>query len=154
VLSIDYYPTILDLAGAPGDARHNAQVDGRSLVPLFKDPETKLAREAIYWHYPHYHPGGATPYGAVRAGDWRLVEFYEDMRVELYNLADDIGEKNDLAKKMPEKADALRRMLHAWRDSVGAQMPTANPDHDAEKDARDAAGPAKPKAIKPKAGKS
>jgi arylsulfatase A-like enzyme len=89
----------------------------------------KLRRDAIYWHYPHYHPGGATPYGAVRVGDWKLIEFFEDDHTELYNLADDVGESNDLAAKMPERATALRRQLHDWRKDVGAQMPTPNPDY-------------------------
>jgi arylsulfatase A-like enzyme len=126
VLSVDYFPTYLEIAGA---ARRE-EVDGRSLVPLLRDPDARLDRDAIYWHYPHYHPGGATPYGAVRARDWKLVEFYEDDHVELYNLADDIGESRDLAGTMPEKADAMRRKLHEWRQAVGAQMPTPNPNYD------------------------
>jgi len=149
VLSIDYYPTILDLAGldltgAPGDAAPKAQVDGKSLVPLLRDPQATLAREAIYWHYPHYHPGGATPYGAIRARDWKLIEFYEDQHVELYHLKDDVGEKTDLAATMPEKAKDLRARLQAWRASVGAQMPTPNPQYDPEKDRP--GGAAKPRA--------
>ena len=136
VITIDYYPTLLEIAGAEGDPEHNAKVDGLSLVPLLKDPQAKLARKAVYWHYPHYHSCGATPYGAVRAGDWKLIEFYEDMRVELYNLRDDIGESKDLAERAPEKRDQLRRMLHAWRDEVGAQMPAPNPQHDPAEDAK------------------
>jgi arylsulfatase A-like enzyme len=90
-----------------------------------------LKRGAIYWHYPHYHPGGATPYGAVREGDLKLIEFYEDHHVELYNLKDDIGETRDLARRLPDKAAALRQKLHEWRERVGAQMPTPNPRYDA-----------------------
>lgn len=134
VLSIDYYPTILEITGVKGDAKHNASVDGLSLVSLLKAPQGKLDRDAIYWHYPHYHPGGATPYGAIRARDWKLVEFYEDNRVELYNLKEDIGEQNDLAAKMPEKAKELRERLHAWRSKVCAQMPTPNPDYNPAKE--------------------
>jgi arylsulfatase A-like enzyme len=129
IITPDFYPTLLQIAGAAGDAKHNAAVDGVSLVPLLRDPYAALKREAIYWHYPHYHPGGATPYGAVRAGRWKLIEFFEDMHVELYDLADDIGEQADLAAKVPEKAAELRDRLHAWRKSVGAQMPTPNPDY-------------------------
>jgi arylsulfatase A len=134
VASVDFFPTYLEVAGlsTPRDAN---PVDGRSLVPLLRDPSARLDREAIYWHYPHYHPGGATPYGAVRARDWKLIELYEDDHVELYNLADDLGETRDLARSMPEKAEALRRRLHDWRKAVGAQMPTANPDHDPAEDA-------------------
>jgi len=108
-------------------------VDGESLVPVLSQAGP-LTREALYWHYPHYHPGGATPYGAVREGDFRLIEFYEDNRVELYNLQDDIGETRDLAAKLPEKAAALRKRLADWRLRVGAQMPVPNPGHDPDKD--------------------
>jgi arylsulfatase A-like enzyme len=128
VLSIDYYKTILEITGATGDPTHNADVDGVSLAPLLKDPSAQLPREAIYWHYPHYHPGGATPYGAIRSRDWKLIEYYEDNRVELYNLINDLSEKKNMAAAMPEKAKDLRNRLHAWRASVGAQMPTINPD--------------------------
>lgn len=124
VITTDYYPTILDIVRVPGDAKHNANVDGLSLVPLLKNPEAQLDRDAIYWHYPHYHPGGAAPYAAIRARDWRLVEFYEDDHVELYNLADDTGEKHDLSKSNPSKTTELRDKLHAWQQSVGAQFAT------------------------------
>ena len=90
-------------------------------------------RDALYWHYPHYHPGGATPYGAIRQGDWRLVEFYEDDRVELYDLKSDVGESKDLAAEKPEKARELRRKLAEWRKSVGAQMPSPNPNYEPSK---------------------
>jgi arylsulfatase A-like enzyme len=129
VITPDLYPTLLQIAGVKGDAKHNAAVDGVSLVPLLKDPKASLKRDAIYWHYPHYHPGGATPYGAVRAGDWKLIEFYEDKHVELYHLGKDVSEKTDLAKSEPDRAEELRKKLHAWRSAVGAQMPTANPDY-------------------------
>jgi len=129
VISIDFYPTILELAGVPGDAKHNRRVDGVSLVPILRGA-TKLDRDAVYWHYPHYHPGGATPYGAIRQRDWKLIEFFEDMHVELYNLREDIGEKNDLAPKMPDKAAELRGKLHEWRRAVDAQMPAPNPNYD------------------------
>ena len=134
VISVDFYPTILEMLGARGDPKHNAAVDGLSLVPVLKDPSARLDRDAIFWHYPHYHPGGATPYGAVRARDWKLIEFYEDMHVELYHLAKDPAETTDLAAKMPERAAQLRRMLHDWRKAVGAQMPTPNPDYDPAKE--------------------
>jgi len=126
VISVDYFPTILEMAGLPKPPEAGP-MDGVSLVPVLKDPQAHLPREAIYWHYPHYHPGGATPYGAARARDWKLIEFYEDMHVELYNLKEDIGETTDLASKMPEKAAQLRQMLHQWRQSVDAQMPQPNP---------------------------
>ena len=127
VISIDLYPTILDVVGQAGTATH--EPDGKSLVPLLRQTGP-LERDAIYWHYPHYHPGGATPYSAIRDGDFRLVEFHEDHRVELYRLSDDIGEKNDLAAAMPEKTQQLRRKLADWLKGVDAQMPTPNPDYD------------------------
>ena len=129
VISCDFYPTILEMTGARGDPEHNRGVDGASLVPLLKGAK-QLDRDAIFWHYPHYHPGGATPYGAVRARDWKLLEFYEDMHLELYNLRTDQAETTNLAEKSPEKAAELRKMLHDWRKAVGAQMPTPNPGPD------------------------
>ena len=105
-----------------------------------------VKRDTLYWHYPHYHPGGATPYGAIRAGEWRLVEFYEDGKVELYNLKDDIGETKDLIALQPQKRDELLNMLRRWRTEVGAQMPTPNPNYDAERDAEQTQGKAKAKA--------
>ena len=131
VISADTFPTLLAMTGASAPKSHT--VDGESIEPLLRQSGT-LKRDAIYWHYPHYHPGGATPYGAVREGDFRLVEFYEDGRFELYNLKDDIGETQDLAVKMPEKAAALRQKLHDWRQRVGAQMPTPNASYNPAKD--------------------
>jgi arylsulfatase A-like enzyme len=131
VISADYFPTLLAMTGTAAPKSH--AVDGESIVPLLKQTGP-LTRDALYWHYPHYHPGGATPYGAVRAGDFRLVEFYEDSRIELFNLKDDIGETNNLIHAQPEKAAALRQKLHAWRMHVGAQMPTPNPAYDPAKD--------------------
>ena len=130
VITPDWYPTILDLAGV---ARAPAQiVDGVSLVPLLRGTGT-VTRDAMYWHYPHYHPGGATPYGAIRQGDLRLVEFYEDGKVELYDLKADVGETKDLAAEMPDRARELRKKLAEWRASVGAQMPTPNPNFEPSK---------------------
>jgi arylsulfatase A-like enzyme len=142
VTSVDFFPTILEMAGATAEGA--AGIDGVSIVPLLKQAG-RLSREAVYWHYPHYH--NTLPGGAVRAGDWKLIEYFEDSRVELYNLKDDLGETKDLAAAMPEKAADLRKKLADWRKSVGAQMPTPNPDYDAAKNKQ---GPAAPK---PKAGK-
>jgi len=129
-MTIDLYPTLLELCGVSGDAAHLKNVDGKSLASLLKDPASALDREALYWHYPHYHPGGATPYSAVRAGDFRLVEFYENGKLELYDLKNDVGEQTDLAATKPEKVQELKKRLDAWRTAVGAQAPTANPDYD------------------------
>ncbi len=128
VMTIDFYPTMLKIAGLTGVAAHNKNVDGASLIPVLRDPSAKLDRD-LFWHYPHYHTGGATPHGAVRSGDYKLIEFYEDMRVELYNVKQDIGEKNDLAPKSPNLVQTLRDKLHAWRKKIDAQMPTKNPNY-------------------------
>ena len=127
VITPDFYATMLEMAGLKQE--QGQVVDGESVVPLLKRTGG-LKREGLYWHYPHYHAGGATPYSAIRAGDWKLIEFFEDHHVELYNLKDDLGEKTDLAGKLPDKAAGLRAKLVAWRDEVGAQLPTPNPDHD------------------------
>ncbi len=126
VVSTDLYRTILELSGLEGDPKHNANVDGLSLVPLLDNPSAGLDRHAICFHYPHYYPT-TTPVSSVRARDWKLLEFHEDMHVELYNLRDDPSEKTNLAAEMPGRAAQLLRLLHAWREAVDAQMPEPNP---------------------------
>ena len=126
MISTDYYPTLLEIAGLP--LRPEQHVDGVSLVPLLKGgtrPERPL-----FWHYPHYSNQGGGPGGVVRLGNYKLIEWFEDMRVELFDLRDDLSERHDLAAKMPEKTTALRRLLHEWRQNVHADMPTPNPDYD------------------------
>jgi arylsulfatase A-like enzyme len=124
VTSPDIYPTFLEAAGAP--LRPEQHVDGVSIMPLLKGEQ--MTRGAIYWHYPHYGNQGGTPGGIVREGDWKLIEFYEDSHVELYNLASDISEQADLAEADPERAEAMRAKLALWRAQVGAIMPKENPD--------------------------
>jgi arylsulfatase A-like enzyme len=126
VCSVDFFPTVLEMAGAKKDARRS--VDGVSLVPLLRR-SGGLKRDALYWHYPHYSNQGGKPGGAVRRANYKLIEFYEDGKRELYNLKDDPGEKQDLAAKMPDKVKELHRVLQDWRKAVKAQMPTANPDY-------------------------
>jgi arylsulfatase A-like enzyme len=133
VISMDLHPTMLEIAGLKEAARKG--VDGETLTPLLRQ-DGGLQREALFWHYPHYQHyqlGGTTPYGAIRMGDFKLIEFFDDMRVELYNLRDDLGEQRNLAAQMPGKADELRTRLRAWRKEVGAQMPARNPDYDPAK---------------------
>lgn len=125
VTSTDFYPTMLEMAGLP--LRPEQHRDGVSLAPLLKGRGV-LPRKALYWHYPHYSPQGGSPSGAVREGDYKLIESFEDSRLELYNLAKDIGEKHDLAAEMPDLAARLRTMLHDWRRAVDARMPRPNPD--------------------------
>ncbi len=137
VIGIDFYPTFLEVAGAP---KPKGQVlDGESLLGLLTRGEA-LKREAIFWHFPCYLQGSGpgriwrtTPAGAVQKGDYKLIEFFEDGRLELYNLAEDIGEKNDLAGKMPERVRELHELMKAWRRKVNAPVPTEpNPKYDPE----------------------
>jgi len=109
-------------------------LDGTSYLKLLTSGgQAALDRDAIYWHFPGYLGAGAgswrtTPAGAVRAGDWKLIEFFEDNRLELYNLREDLSETNNLAAKLPDKAKELHGKLAAWRKEVGAPMPTKNPE--------------------------
>jgi arylsulfatase A-like enzyme len=121
VISTDFYPTMLEMARMK--LRPKQHCDGVSIVPLLKG-EKSLNRKAIYWHYPHRHGSGSVPSAAVRCGDWKLIEWYGDKRIELFNLADDIGETKDLAKSNGAKAAELHAMLKAWRKDVGAVIPT------------------------------
>ena len=125
VTSVDFYPTFLEIVGAEGPA--GQLLDGQSLLPLLRR-RGRFGPRALYWHYPVYHH--STPAGAVREGHWKLLEFFDDGHLELYNLRQDIGEKTDLASQMPAKAAALQRKLAAWRQSVNAAMPQPNPDFD------------------------
>lgn len=124
VVSMDFFPTMLDLAGLP--LQPDLHADGESLVPILKGGEWSEPR-TLYWHYPHYHGSGWKPGAAIRDGDWKLVELWEWDKVELYNLAEDIGEENNLADEMPEKVEKLQKKLEEWQDELGAQMPEPNP---------------------------
>ena len=116
ICSIDLFPTVMAAAGV----KLEHEVDGIDLLPVLKGGV--LDRGALYWHYPHYSNQGGFPGGAVRIGDYKLVERYEDGRVHLYNLKDDIGERNDLAAKMPERVTQMRDRLHAWYQTVDAKF--------------------------------
>ena len=133
ISSVDFFPTFSEIIGAATKA-----VDGVSVLPLLKRTGT-INRRAIYWHYPHYHGSSIGPGGAVRSGDYKLIEWFDesicgrDNRFELYHLEHDIGEKHNLAKEMPEKVRELRRLLLDWRRKVDAQMLTPNPNYNPEK---------------------
>jgi len=129
VITPDWYPTILAMTGTKGDEVHNRDLDGVPLLPILHDPAQSLGRQAIYWHYPHYHKGGSSPYTAVRAGPWRLIEFYEGQRLELYDLTRDPGEQYDVSREFPDKAAELRGLIAAWRAAIGAQSPLPNPEY-------------------------
>ena len=126
VTSPDFYPTLLEMAELP--LRPQQHVDGVSLLPLLKGSQ-KLEREAIFWHYPHYGNQGGTPGSSIRAGDYKLIHFFEDDRIELYNLRDDIREDHDLAATMPDLANQLKTRLDDWRTQVEAKIPQPNPDY-------------------------
>ena len=124
VTSPDFYPTLLDLAGRdPMPAQHS---DGQSIAPLLRGDA--LERRPIFWHYPHYGNQGGTPGSSVRDGDFKLIEFFEDGRLELYNLREDIGESLNLAADDPETRDRLHGLLKTWREGVEAKIPQTNTD--------------------------
>jgi arylsulfatase A-like enzyme len=130
VITPDLYPTALDIAGLRTPAA--VTLDGVSLMPLLRG-QGALGRDALFWHYPHYQlyqQGGTVPYGAIRAGDFKLIEFYDGRPVELYLLRDDVAEQRNLAAAMPEKVRELLSRLERWRREVGAQMPAKNPAYD------------------------
>jgi arylsulfatase A-like enzyme len=128
VSGIDILPTICEMAGQPIPSER--PVDGVSLVPLLKGAE-KLGRDALYWHLPHYWGPNLVvhPNSAMRQGDWKLIHYYEDDKIELYNLKDDLSEQNDLAGDMPEKAKELDNKLMQWLKDNGAKLPIPNPDY-------------------------
>jgi arylsulfatase A-like enzyme len=128
VMHIDFFPTLLDMAGAP--AASYADVDGQSLVPVLRGE--KVAERNLFWHYPHYGNQGGEPSAIMRSGDWKLIHYFEDGRNELYNIADDIGEQTDLAMREPDRIRSMFAELQRWQNSVGALHPTANPAYDAD----------------------
>jgi arylsulfatase A-like enzyme len=142
---VDWLPTLLDAAGTRAPRAH--EVDGVSLMPLLKgDP---LPPRDLYWYLPFYElRWGATPCAVIRAGDWKLIEYFGDWidpeghfvpghRLELFNLREDLGETTNLAGKEPQKAAELRRRLRAWIQSVPAEIPAPNPHHDPAKSLRE-----------------
>jgi len=130
VITYDHVPTLLAATQTP--LKKEQVLDGESLLPLLGQTDT-LAREAIYWHYPHYHPGSARPYSAIREGDWKLIQFHEDNHVELYNLKLDAGESDNRAPFDAVRAMQLRDKLNAWLKDTGAQIPERNPKYDPDK---------------------
>jgi len=143
VISADFFATFRDILQARDAGK--GPIDGVSLLPLWTRTGS-VNRPAIYWHYPHYHGSGLGPCGAVRAGDYKLIEWFDESihadrhRLELYNLKDDSGEQNNLAAKSSAKAEQMRRMLELWRRDVGAQTMSPNPDYDPKKAKRSKEG--------------
>jgi len=124
VISMDFYPTILDLADLA--LLQEQHMDGISIVPLLKKDEI-IERDVLFWHYPHYHTSQWKPGSAIRSGDWKLIKFYDDETTELYNLSDDPGEKHDLAKTFPDKKDELQNLMKNMLQKTGALLPKRNP---------------------------
>jgi arylsulfatase A-like enzyme len=134
ITSVDLFPTLLELAGAA--APSNQPLDGASCAKLLTSGgKERLNRDALFWHFPGYLGAGreswrTTPVSVIRAGDWKLLEFLEDNRVELYHLREDIREQNNIADKRPDKASELLGRLKKWRDTIGAKMPTPHKPRD------------------------
>lgn len=129
VSGIDLYPTLLDLVGLDTHSEH--ALDGISLAPLLAGGKTE--DRPLFWHYPHFGNQGGEPSSMIRDGDWKLIYYHEDQRVELYNLAQDIGEQNDVAAQESERVQTLKAELDQWLTDTDAKFPTPNPEYDAEK---------------------
>ncbi len=129
LITMDVHPTFVELAGA--DTPKSQPCDGLSLAAVFRDPAATFARDALHWHLPHYHH--STPASAMRQGDWKLIEFFEDGAPELYDLKNDPGEQKNLASSETERLKDMRAALQAWRKDVNALMPVPNPNYDPAK---------------------
>lgn len=136
-ISDDVFPTLCGAAGvdlAEGVNQNalevNGPIDGHDLSNVLQgDADDSLATRALHWHYPHFANQGGRPGGAIRTGDWKLIEWFEDGKLELYNLAEDLSETTDLAAKHSERVREMRSELSRWRKDVKANMPTRNPDY-------------------------
>ena len=129
VTSTDFYPTMLEMAGL--ELKPQQHMDGVSLAPLMTG-KGELEERPLFWHYPHYCNQGGKPGAAIRQGDFKLIEFFDPGLVELYNLAEDIGETKNLAESMPEKVEEMLQLLHNWQEEIGAEGMDPNPDFDPE----------------------
>ncbi|NCO92389.1 MAG: aryl-sulfate sulfohydrolase [Armatimonadetes bacterium CG_4_10_14_0_8_um_filter_66_14] len=134
VHGVDLFPTFLEAAGATPPT--DQVLDGESLVPLLAGRAEHLKRTELFWFMPGYLPGRQAPANAMRSGDWKLIESFEDGRLELFNLKDDLGETRDIAAELPDKVKELHERMRRWRQSVGAQIPPRNPDWDPKNEGR------------------
>jgi arylsulfatase A-like enzyme len=119
VMSTDFFPTFVKAAGSK--PKGTGPIDGVDLMPLLKG-EDSLERDALFWHYPHYSNQGGFPSGAIRMGNWKMIERYEDGQVHLYDLAKDASEHEDLSRVHPERVSKMRKKLHQWYEEVGAKF--------------------------------
>ena len=127
-IGMDFYPTILEIAGVP--ALPEQHLDGVSLVPVLRGGT--LPERPLCWHYPHYGNQGGEPSAIIRKGEWKLIHYFEDDRAELYHVNRDLGERENLVADEPARASAMLEELKAWQQSVGARFPTPNPRWDPE----------------------
>jgi len=122
-IGMDFFPTILEIAGVR--AMPKQHLDGVSLVPALRGGT--IPARPLFWHYPHYGNQGGEPSAIIREGEWKLIHYFEDDRVELYHVNRDLGEREDLVNDEPERAAAMLKRLKAWQESVGARFPAPNP---------------------------
>lgn len=127
VIHADFFPTVAQITGS--DISAIRDVDGISIASLFSGGKN-LQRDALYWHYPHYHTEGATPFSSIRQGDWKLIYYYETAKMELYNLHSDPGELHDVALQEKKLATMLYEKIKTWKQKTGAQDPVVNPAYD------------------------
>jgi arylsulfatase A-like enzyme len=139
----DFYPTLLDLCELPQQT--DQHVDGRSLLPVLTKHPTEqtqadlesLKKRSLFWHYPHYGNQGGDPSSIIRKDEWKLISYLEEDKVELYNVADDIGERTDVASKHPERVATMKAELDRWLIEMDAALPSTNPSFSAEQWAED-----------------
>jgi arylsulfatase A-like enzyme len=121
VINIDFYPTLLNYLKIK-----DSESEGKNMMPLLQGSD-EFKRGAVFWHYPHYSNQGGTPGSAVRLGDYKLIEFYEDHHFELYNLKEDTGEQKNLVNEMPDETKRLKNLLYTWKDTMNVALPSPNP---------------------------
>jgi arylsulfatase A-like enzyme len=127
VSSPDFYPTLLEMAGVKSESTQD--IEGVSFWSALSEGK-ELTDRTLYWHWPHYsNHGQQSPGGAIREGDYKLIEYYENNTRQLFNLREDMEEMNDLVEQEPETAERLTKKLHEWRERIDAQMPVPNPDY-------------------------
>lgn len=125
VVSMDFFPTLLDLAGI--EKKPNLHLDGLSLLNELRGGGEKLKRDSLVWHYPHYHGSMWRPGASIRSGKWKMIEFFETGEKELYDLSEDIEESKNLATKYPEVLQSLTDKMSKWRVENNAEMPVLDP---------------------------